>query len=178
MGGGFQLGGTVDYEFKRHWMLMSGLSFMQTRSNMKLFDKMAAYFPDTEIKMNHLNIPIKVGYNIHFNKSFSLIPYIGAYGSINFNAGKCKVKDGSNDNHWKPMDGHSYTVATEPDFPYEYVATIGAFHRWNYDAVRGMKAVIADRYTVSLQYYESIKKVQKQCNLRNYSYQLSIGYQF
>lgn len=25
MGGGFQLGGTVDYEFKHHWMLMSGL---------------------------------------------------------------------------------------------------------------------------------------------------------
>jgi hypothetical protein len=32
MGGGFQLGGTVDYEFKHHWMLMSGLTWMQTRS--------------------------------------------------------------------------------------------------------------------------------------------------
>lgn len=27
MGGGFQLGGTVDYEFKHHWMLMSGLTW-------------------------------------------------------------------------------------------------------------------------------------------------------
>lgn len=76
------------------------------------------------------------------------------------------------------MDGYSYIVPTEADIPYEYEATIDAFHRWNYGAVGGMKAVIAGRYTVSLQYYESIKKVQKQCNLHNYGYQLSVGYQF
>ena len=64
MGGGFQLGGTVDYEFKHHWMLMSGLTWMQTRSSMELFNASVPYFPDTEIKMNHLNIPIKIGYNI------------------------------------------------------------------------------------------------------------------
>ena len=63
------------------------------------------------------------------------------------------------------MDGYSYIVPTEADIPYEYEATIDAFRRWNYGAVGGMKAVIAGRYTVSLQYYESIKKVQKQCNL-------------
>lgn len=76
------------------------------------------------------------------------------------------------------MDGYSYIVPTEADIPYEYEATIDAFRRWNYGAMGGMKAVIAGRYTVSIQYYESIKKVQKQCNLRNYGYQLSIGYQF
>ena len=27
MGTGFQIGGTLDYEFKKHWMLMSGVSF-------------------------------------------------------------------------------------------------------------------------------------------------------
>ncbi|MDY6192004.1 MAG: outer membrane beta-barrel protein, partial [Bacteroides uniformis] len=181
MGGGFQLGGTVDYEFKHHWMLMSGLTWMQTRSSMELFNASVPYFPDTEIKMNHLNIPIKIGYNIRINKSLSLIPYIGVYGSINFNAGKCDVKNPyytGETNHWKPMDGYSYIVPTEADIPYEYEATIDAFRRWNYGAVGGMKAVIAGRYTVSLQYYESIKKVQKQCNLRNYGYQLSVGYQF
>lgn len=181
MGGGFQLGGTVDYEFKHHWMLMSGLTWMQTRSSMELFNASVPYFPDTEIKMNHLNIPIKIGYNIRINKSLSLIPYIGVYGSINFNAGKCDVKNPyytGETNHRKPMDGYSYIVPTEADIPYEYEATIDAFRRWNYGAVGGMKAVIAGRYTVSLQYYESIKKVQKQCNLRNYGYQLSVGYQF
>ena len=35
MGAGFQIGGTVDYEFKRHWMLMSGVSFMQTQVTWK-----------------------------------------------------------------------------------------------------------------------------------------------
>lgn len=178
MGVGFQVSGTVDYEFKHHWMLMSGLTFMQTRSSMMLFDTGLPFFSDTEIKLNHLNIPIKVGYNIHINKKLSLIPYVGAYGSINFNAGKCHVKETSlgTTNHWKPMDGHSYIVPT--DLPHEYEATIDAFRRWNYGAMGGMKAVIGSRYTVSLQYYESIKKIQKQCNLRNYGYQLNIGYQF
>lgn len=179
MGGGFQLGGTVDYEFKRHWMLMSGLAWMQTRSSMTLFNASVPYFPNTEIKMNHLNIPLKVGYNIRINKNFSLVPYIGLYGSINFNAGKCDVREAATgkNSHWKPMDGYSYIAPTE-GATYEYEATIDAFRRWNYGAVGGAKAVIGNHYTVSLQYYESIKKVQKQCNLRNYGYQFSIGYQF
>ena len=54
MGGGFQLGGTVDYEFKHHWMLMSGLTWMQTRSSMELFNASVPFFPDTEIKTNTL----------------------------------------------------------------------------------------------------------------------------
>ena len=58
MGGGFQLGGTVDYEFKHHWMLMSGLTWMQTRSSMELNIASGPYFSDTEINMYHLNIPI------------------------------------------------------------------------------------------------------------------------
>ena len=36
MGTGFQIGGTLDYEFKKHWMLMSGVSFMQTQSRMEM----------------------------------------------------------------------------------------------------------------------------------------------
>lgn len=32
---GFQLGVTVDYEIGKHWMLMSGLSWLQNRSTMK-----------------------------------------------------------------------------------------------------------------------------------------------
>lgn len=140
-----------------------------------------ALLPRYGNKDEPLEHPHKIGYNIRINKSLSLIPYIGVYGSINFNAGKCDVKNPyytGETNHWKPMDGYSYIVPTEADIPYEYEATIDAFRRWNYGAVGGMKAVIAGRYTVSLQYYESIKKVQKQCNLRNYGYQLSVGYQF
>ena len=73
---------------------------------------------------------------------------------------------------WKPECGNEQRTDSGD------VYTIDAFRRWSYGAVGGMKAVIAGRYTVSLQYYESIKKVQKQCNLRNYGYQLNVGYQF
>ena len=81
-------------------------------------------------------------------------------------------------NGYQPFsaDGYSYTIPS--DLPYEVVARIDPFRRWNWGALGGIKMVIAHHYTLSLQYYESIKKVQKQCNLRNFGYQLSIGYQF
>lgn len=183
MGVGFQVGGTVDYQFKHHWMLMSGLSFMQTKSNMELscYD-LTSHFPDTEIKLNHLTIPIKIGYDIHVCKYFDLIPYIGVYGSYDFGAGNCDVTtrpnnvDAAKIDKWKPMDGYSYTIPMEK--PYEYTTTIEPFRKWTYGGLGGVKAVIANHYTISFQYYEAIKKAQKQCKLRNYGYQISVGYQF
>lgn len=181
---GFQVGITADYEFKKHWMLMSGLSFMQTRSNMKLAPFTDAfYFPDTEIKLNHLTIPLKVGYNIRINENFSLIPSIGWYGSIDLSAGnsslktlhpsddKAEIRQGS----WKPMDGYSYEIS--PDSP-PYKADIQAFRHWTYGSIGELKAVIGKHYTVAFSYYEGIKKAQKQNDLRNYGMQLSVGYRF
>ena len=63
---GFQLGVTVDYEIGKHWMLMSGLSWLQNRSTMKMMDHMVTYFPKTEIKMNNLILPLKMGYKFGF----------------------------------------------------------------------------------------------------------------
>lgn len=178
MGVGFQIGGTVDYEFKHHWMLMSGVSFMQTQSKMELIDASVFYFPNTEIKLNHLFIPLKVGYNIPLCKNINLIPFIGIYGSLNFSAGNCSLTatSGNISDKWKPMNGYSYIVPS--DLPYDHEVKLNAFRNWSYGAIGGVKAVIASHYTVSLQYYESIMKIQKQCGLRNYGYQLSVGYLF
>lgn len=177
MGAGFEIGGTVDYEFQNHWMLMSGASFMQTQSNMKLADATIFHFPDTEIKLNHFVVPIKVGYNIRANKNISIIPFIGVYGSYDFSAGRCSLKAGEKADKWKPMSGYSFSVPNT-QLPFDYKATINPFRHWTYGGIGGVKAVIANHYTASLQYYEAIKKVQKQCSLRNYGYQLSVGYQF
>jgi hypothetical protein len=62
---GFQLGVTVDYEIGKHWMLMSGLSWLQNRSTMKMMDHMVTYFPKTEIKMNNLILPLKKSRHQH-----------------------------------------------------------------------------------------------------------------
>ena len=74
MGTGFQIGGTLDYEFKKHWMLMSGVSFMQTQSRMEMEYGMLPRFPDAKIKLNHIVIPLKVGYKFKISKTLSLIP--------------------------------------------------------------------------------------------------------
>ncbi|MBD9094094.1 MAG: PorT family protein [Bacteroides oleiciplenus] len=186
MGAGFQIGVTVDYEFKRHWMLMSGVSFMQTQSNMELSDGMFPHFPDTKIKLNHIVIPLKVGYNIQISKKLSLIPSVGIYGSYNFSAGKCPLdlkpsSDGKGNIErakWNPMKGYSYEVPIINLPGYYSNIELGALRHWTYGGVAGLKAVVNGHYTVSFQYYESIKEIQSQCDLRDYGYQLSVGYTF
>lgn len=184
MGAGFQIGGTVDYEFKRHWMLMSGVSFMQTQSNMEMSYSMFPQFPDTKIKLNHIVVPLKVGYNIQISKKLSLIPSVGIYGSYNFSAGKCPLEiisptDGKRIHEkWNPMKGYSgeFPIGNSPG--YSYNLELGALRHWTYGGVAGLKAVVNGHYTVSFQCYESIKEIQSQCDLRNYGYQLSVGYIF
>lgn len=184
MGAGFQIGVTVDYEFKRHWMLMSGASFMQTQSNMELSYSMHPQFPDTKIKLNHIIIPLKVGYNIQISKKLSLIPSIGIYGSYNFSAGKCPLEitsptDGKAiHERWNPMKGYSGEFPSSNSPGYYYNIGLDAFRHWTYGGVAGLKAVVNGHYTASFQYYESIKEIQSQCDLRNYGYQLSVGYMF
>lgn len=178
---GFQLGVTVDYEIGKHWMLMSGLSWLQNRSTMKMMDHMVTYFPKTEIKMNNLILPLKMGYNIRVSDKLSLIPSVGVYASYGFGAGNCSLdvihQEGDNITtepaKWKPLDGFSYK-AGEPNNS----ANLQAFRRWDYGGIVGMKAVIADHYTISFDYRVGITKIQAQNGLRNSTFQFSVGYRF
>lgn len=180
---GFQIGVDVSYEFKRHWLLSSGLMFAQTRSTMNLTDGMTYgyFFPHTDVELNHLIIPLKVGYNVRFCEDFQLIPSVGWYGSIDFNAGKSSLaffKEGGGWGYttWKPMDGYTYVPPVSES--QSYTATLSPFRHWTYGVMGGLKAVVCKHYIVNLDYYESIKKGQKQNDLRNYGLQLSVGYRF
>lgn len=183
MGGmkaGFQLGVTVDYEMGKHWMLMSGLSWLQNRSTMKMTDQGISYFPKTEIKLNNLVLPLKLGYNIRLSDKISLIPSVGVYASYGFSAGNCSLdvvqqeddKISTESTTWKPMDGFSYQVGE-----HNY-GNLQAFRRWEYGGIAGIKAVIADHYMVSFNYSVGVKKIQKQNDLRNSNFQFSLGYRF
>ena len=116
MGTGFQIGGTLDYEFKKHWMLMSGVSFMQTQSRMEMEYGMLPRFPDAKIKLNHIVIPLKVGYKFKISKTLSLIPSVGMYASYNFSAGDCPLDikspaDGKKIHEkWNPMKGYTLSL--------------------------------------------------------------------
>ena len=184
MGAGFQIGGTVDYEFKRHWMLMSGASFMQTQSKMEMSYGMLPRFPDAKIKLNHIVIPLKVGYKFKISKTLSLIPSVGMYASYNFSAGDCPLDikspaDGKKIHEkWNPMKGYTDAFYIS-DLPYElYRINLNPLRHWTYGGIAGLKAVIGRHYTVSFQYYEAIKRIQYQCSIRDYGYQLSVGYIF
>ena len=74
---------------------------------------------------------------------------------------------------WKPLDGFSYK-AGEPNNS----GNLQAFRRWDYGGIVGMKAVIADHYTISFDYRVGIKKIQAQNGLRNSTFQFSVGYRF
>ena len=180
MKAGFQMGVTADYLLDDHWMLMSGLQFLQNRSAMKLADHSVFYFPNTEIKMNNLVLPLKVGYDIRLSDNFRLIPSIGAYVSYGFSAGSCSLdiihQEGNDMNTesvtWKPMNGFFYQ-AGEHNY-----GELQSFSHWDYGAVVGIKTVVTDHYTIGFNYTVGIKKVQKQNGLRNSTFQFSVGYRF
>ena len=65
MKAGFQVGVTADYTLKNNLMLISGISFLQTNSTMKLADHMNFLFPKTDIRLFNLILPLKIEYNLH-----------------------------------------------------------------------------------------------------------------
>lgn len=186
---GFQVGGTVDYQFGGHWTLMSGLSFIQKGGelNQDLFVRsadgsafllVAPPYDRVSLKMNYIELPLKIGYKIRLNDRLSLIPSIGGYASYGFNAGSCALnafRSNGTDGvftsvKWKPFDGYSNRAyANSP---------LDKLNRWDFGGIVGLKAIISDHYTVSFNYSHSIKSIQKQMDLRNSTFQLSVGYRF
>lgn len=180
---GFQVGIDVGYEFEKHWTLSTGLTLLQNRSTMKLSPFNVTHFPDTEIKINNLYLPLKIGYHIHVSDRFSLMPSLGLYASYGFNAGSCSLDmthpAGYNEEtvtgSWKPMNGYSYPLK---DSPNNARAVLDPFRHWEYGALCGVKAIFADHYTIGFNYMAGIKQVHDSLGLRNSNFQLNIGYQF
>lgn len=187
---GFQVGATVDYQFSKHWALMSGLSFVQKGGelNQNLFVSggngtsfllAAPPFDRISLKMNYIELPLKIGYSFRVSDNLILIPSIGVYGAYGFNAKSCAlnalhVKGNRNFEYaptqWKPFDGYSD--------PADSRSRLDKVSRWDLGGVVGVKAVISDHYTASFNYSQGIRKVQRELELRNSSFQLSVGYRF
>lgn len=187
---GFQIGGTVDYQFSEHWVLMSGLSFIQKGGelNQNLFVGAgngsylllgAPNYDRISLKMNYLELPVKIGFNIRLNDQVSLIPSIGLYGAYGFNAGNCSLnayKDVRDTRgtftqvEWKPFDGYNNPTYSK--------TPLNKLNHWDFGGVVGLKAIVSDHFTASFNYSHSIKAIQKQMDLRNSTFQLSVGYRF
>lgn len=185
MGAGIQVGGSIGYEFPKHWMLLSGVSFMRTQSNMKLTYNTLPYFPKAEIRLNRVVIPLKVGYHFRINEKVSLIPSIGIYGSYNFSAGKCALninspidgKENIEQVKWNPMEGYTYSIPVTNSSE-QYDVRLDALRHWTYGGTVGLKAVIHKHYALSFHYHEAMKSIQGACDIRDYGLQFSIGYLF
>lgn len=185
---GFQLGGTVDYKFRNNLIIMSGLSFVQKGGQLsqELFINAGSViqlrattpFPSISTTLNYIELPLKVGHSYQLSKDLCLIPSIGAYGAYGFNAGNCSLdvfrssteKGETIHAKWKPFDG--YTDSQDKR------ATLDKFNKFDIGAVIGVKAVILEHYSASLNYSHGLKDAQKQLGLRNSNLQLSVGYIF
>ncbi len=183
MKAGFQVGATVDYEFKKHWTLSSGLTLLQNRSTMKFSPYMVTHFPKTDTKINNLILPLKIGYNFHITERFCLMPSIGLYAAYGFSVGNSSLEivqpDGegarTETHQWNPMKGYSYPIEGSPNNAH---ALLTPFRHWEYGGTAGLKAIIAEHYTVSFNYMVGIKQVHDLLGLRNSNFQLNIGYRF
>ena len=81
---GVQLGVNLDYEFMNHWLLMSGLTFIQTQGELKLGENYNGVqgdsymnptafmkFPEVQTKVNYLQVPELVCFkSVHIFKRF------------------------------------------------------------------------------------------------------------
>lgn len=120
-------------------------------------DGINAYYryPDVEVKMNYLQIPVKLGYNFHINDKLSLIPNVGLYAAYGFNAGESDLQmvgDGKLIHAgWKPLDGYGNTSDQ----------AIRGFNHWDVGATAGIKAVIGKHYTISFDYNIGLNKSTK-----------------
>ena len=54
---------------------------------------------------------------------------------------------------WKPMSGYSYQPPVG-SAPVPYTATLAPFRQWTYGLTGGLKAVVYQHYTLSLDYQE------------------------
>ncbi len=187
---GWQIGGTATYEFNNHITLMSGLTLMHTQRNAEFLPWYGGYFPKAEMKTNQLTLPLKAGYTIHISDALRITPFVGAYASYHFSGG-----NGNMDYY-----DHAYHYMQEPTkakwgamyrfnyYTYEYnenlevvntsTEYIDPLRHWTWGATGGINATIKDHYTISLQYMEDIKRIQKELNFRDYSLMLSVGYKF
>ncbi|MBE6281315.1 MAG: porin family protein [Bacteroides sp.] len=170
-----QIGITVDYELSAHWMLMSGLSFVQRHGELGLGENYPssalgyeAYmrFPKVQSKINYGQIPLKVGYNFRLSRNFDLLPSMGLYAAYGFGAGSCDMQiKNQGKTQWRPLDGMAENG-------------LKAFRSWDWGATAGIKAIWKQHYVLSVDYSLGIKKVSPDYGLRNSTYQLSVGYRF
>ena len=188
MGAGFQVAGTVDYEFRSHWVVASGLTFAWTQSDVELTCPSlgnATLWPKVNVRLNHLMLPVKVGYDFHIGKHVNLMPSVGLYAAYNFTVGKSTLQRldydaddspaGFTQHQYDPMDGYSYSVPTHNPL---YPAEISPFRRWEGGAMGGVKAIIKQHYTFSVDYYQSFSEVQSSNDLRSSGLMISVGCRF
>ena len=58
------------------------------------------------------------------------------------------------------------------------VIPLKELRHWDFGGTVGLKAVISNHFTASFNYSHSIRAIQRQMDLRNSNFQLSVGYQF
>ncbi|MCS2655324.1 porin family protein [Bacteroides fragilis] len=141
-------------------------------------------FNHISFKMNYLELPLKLGYKFQLGDKLDLIPSIGIYGSYGFNAGNCSLDVyHSYENYgayvpaqWKPFDG--YYKVDDASSSSVSVIPLKELSHWDFGGVVGLKAVISNHFTASFNYSHSIRVIQRQMDLRNSNFQLSVGYLF
>lgn len=141
-------------------------------------------FNHISFKMNYLELPLKLGYKFQLGDKLDLIPSIGIYGSYGFNAGNCSLDVyHSYENYgayvptqWKPFDG--YYKVDDANSSSVSVIPLKELRHWDFGGTVGLKAVISNHFTASFNYSHSIRAIQRQMDLRNSNFQLSVGYQF
>ena len=170
---GFQIGATVDYQLKNHWVLKSGLSFVQQSGSLRENGNTdgSYFFHQINPRINYLVVPLKVGYNIHVNDHINIIPSIGIYGAYGLSGSNSNIEQKELDatNKYPKIDYIKWN-------PYnsEHIK----FKRADFGVTGGADMVLDKHVFISINYLYGLKDLEPTKKFKNTSLQLSVGYIF
>lgn len=173
---GYNFGADVCLSVSKKVKVFSGLSLLQTSGK---FSAMSNYlntegknyteYPEINVKLISLEIPIKFGYEFEVSKNLSLIPNIGVYGRYALASLKDKIATTGYDNteKWDALKDYNRDLHH-----------VDGFKKYDIGVCVGVKAQISNHYILSLDYNHGIIEQSKQYKLKNRGLSLSIGYNF
>ena len=170
---GFQIGGNMQYQFYKGWNLETGLTFMHLENKAighQVVDRMV-------VRNERLVLPLRLGHTFLIGDKMKIIPSAGMFASYCLGGtGTAYIgKSDANKIHITEPFENKYVTTVENG--QEMNQTIRPLHHFNYGVTAGVKAMINNHYTISLNYMSDLWSVQYD-GLHSYNYSLSIGYTF
>ncbi len=171
---GYEIGGDIRYTLNCGINFTSGISFTQSQGKFSVMSdyydatgQITTEFPEINTNILFLEIPLKVGYGFQLGGKTRLNPFAGIYGRYGLLSMKDDVREiGKTESEkWDCFKDYNST--------YHH---IDAMKRIDFGMMVGVEMMVADHYSISINYRRGLLSQSTQYGLRQQGVSLSLGY--